>query len=550
MTQPWGTFPPDSGGTAGPPGPPGPPGGGAVIAQYIWRPGGVPSATVLTTWAAVEAAITANLGSVLILTDASLGALIVPAAASTECYGRAAFAPYDAGLGGADIQFADTAQIRNPASFRNTTLRGAPASINFLVLDIPNIQCILQEGSSIVLELGATVPAVHADVPGGQCQLVLLRGSTIVNQTGNAALAVVFIDATVQLIFAIVACVQAPLIGGCYPANAFSGGLTAALIILADASAPLVFQPNLASPIFSVVPDLAKGVAYDDSLVLPPLGANNVQEAIDELKEQPGNALPVVLVFASQVAPPGFAYVLQGNGIVLTLAAGTNNALVRVVNSGTGNSVVADIAAPDQIVDDAGTNQLAIDIDDYVTPGGTTYFVLREWQFVTGPNVWVRTNTQNTQSFLNGVLLTQEWTPGDPSRPGFTNVVTTAGQTIDTPDPATVGSGPSATFAICKFVAGALTVNAFAGSQFAAPDGAGFVTTYNADAWPAGSVFTWQYALSSNNYMLVSASPPPAPAVAYVPTTSADWAGDPATVQEALDRIAAAVAGLLAAPIP
>jgi hypothetical protein len=270
-----------------------------VIAQYIWRPGGVASATVLTTWAAVEAAITANLGSVLILTDASLGALIVPAAASTECYGRAAFAPYDAGVGGADIQFADTAQIRNPASFRNTTLRGAPTSINFLVLDIPNIQCVMQEGSSIVLELGATVPAVHADVPGGQCQLVLLRGSTIVNQTGNAALAVVFIDATVQLIFAIVACVQAPLIGGCYPANAFSGGLTASLIILADASAPLVLQPNLASAIFSVVPDVAVGVAYDDSLVLPPLGAANVQDAIDALKPNAGTYTPTLTIVSN-----------------------------------------------------------------------------------------------------------------------------------------------------------------------------------------------------------------------------------------------------------
>lgn len=41
-----------------------------------------------------------------------------------------------------------------------------------------------------------------------------------------------------------------------------------------------------------------------------------------------------------------------------------------------------------------------------------------------------------------------------------------------------------------------------------------------------------------------------AAAAAYVPTTSADWVGDPADIQEALDRLASAVAGLLAAPIP
>jgi hypothetical protein len=36
----------------------------------------------------------------------------------------------------------------------------------------------------------------------------------------------------------------------------------------------------------------------------------------------------------------------------------------------------------------------------------------------------------------------------------------------------------------------------------------------------------------------------------YFPGASGNWAGDPATMGDALDRIAAAVAGLLAAPIP
>jgi len=259
-------------------------GGSVVIQQFIWRPGGVPSATVLTTWAAVDAAIAANFGSVLILTDDSIAPLVVPAAPHTDCLGRASFAPYNAGVGGADIQFADGAQISNPANFRNTTLRGAPTAIHFLHLDIPNVQCILEEGSSIVLEAGATTEAAHADVPGGQCQFVLLRGSTLVNQTGNPALSVVLIEPTTQLIFAVVACVQAPIIGGAYPANAFTGDATTSLIVLADASAPFVAQPNLVSAPFVVVPDVALGVAYDDALVAPPLGAADVQSAIDALK--------------------------------------------------------------------------------------------------------------------------------------------------------------------------------------------------------------------------------------------------------------------------
>lgn len=37
---------------------------------------------------------------------------------------------------------------------------------------------------------------------------------------------------------------------------------------------------------------------------------------------------------------------------------------------------------------------------------------------------------------------------------------------------------------------------------------------------------------------------------AFVPGESADWDGDPATVQEAIDRLASAVAGLLTTPIP
>ena len=38
--------------------------------------------------------------------------------------------------------------------------------------------------------------------------------------------------------------------------------------------------------------------------------------------------------------------------------------------------------------------------------------------------------------------------------------------------------------------------------------------------------------------------------VPYSPATPADWSGSPTTAAEALDRLAAAVAGLLAAPIP
>lgn len=40
------------------------------------------------------------------------------------------------------------------------------------------------------------------------------------------------------------------------------------------------------------------------------------------------------------------------------------------------------------------------------------------------------------------------------------------------------------------------------------------------------------------------------PGFPYVPSTPADWAGDPASVEDALNRLAAAVAGLLGGPIP
>ena len=36
----------------------------------------------------------------------------------------------------------------------------------------------------------------------------------------------------------------------------------------------------------------------------------------------------------------------------------------------------------------------------------------------------------------------------------------------------------------------------------------------------------------------------------YVPAASADWNGSPSTVQEAIDRLASAVAGLLMTPVP
>lgn len=40
------------------------------------------------------------------------------------------------------------------------------------------------------------------------------------------------------------------------------------------------------------------------------------------------------------------------------------------------------------------------------------------------------------------------------------------------------------------------------------------------------------------------------PSFPYIPAAPANWAGSPATVGSALDRLAAAVAGLLGGPIP
>lgn len=64
--------------------------------------------------------------------------------------------------------------------------------------------------------------------------------------------------------------------------------------------------------------------------------------------------------------------------------------------------------------------------------------------------------------------------------------------------------------------------------------------------------------LSVNNQQIQAVGAPVDPSDAankqyvdtYSPSTSGDWSGDPATVHEALDRLAAAVAGLLGGPVP
>ena len=66
----------------------------------------------------------------------------------------------------------------------------------------------------------------------------------------------------------------------------------------------------------------------------------------------------------------------------------------------------------------------------------------------------------------------------------------------------------------------------------------------------SGDVRTWQYTSAGAQWFMLSREPTNKNLIPYTPAAPANWAGSPTDVWTALDRLAAAVAGLLGGPIP
>jgi hypothetical protein len=268
--------------------------------SIIWRPGGVASCDIVTTWGEVESAIAAAGGGIEVQVDTSIAAATIPSSADVDCFGNVFFVGFKFIVGPTTVvTVADGGRLRNLGGLTNLELRGAPTVRSFVQQNISGNALLMFEGGVIGLEAGATVEAIHfnADFTGA----VLLLGSRIENNAGNIALSSCLIASGKTIIHAIFAQLGSGAPPN-YPANLFTGDGTTALFQLFDASGTPVPQLNFAG---AAVPggaaDYAAGMGYQDGVTTPTLGASTVQAALDILKRRSTGAGPT----ASRPAIPG-----------------------------------------------------------------------------------------------------------------------------------------------------------------------------------------------------------------------------------------------------
>jgi hypothetical protein len=254
-----------------------------------------------------------------------------------------------------------------------------------------------------------------------------------------------------------------------------------------------------------------------------------------------GGVLPFVIVAASQAAPPGFTYVMVAPGIVLTMPAGADNDEIAVIDIflNSGNQLVAN--GGEILFDDSG-NQL-------VAPDAMTFHDLvatvRRWQYVTIATAWLRTQTEPFSAEGSLIFQQPDLVASDPVGYGGFYAVSAAGLTLALPDAPNVLVSGRIGFRITGAGFGPV-LDAGSGVIISPVDGTG-ASTFDFAAYPSGTYIELFQQNNSGPVWTVIISTRPA----YNAAAPADWAATPpTTMEQALDRIAAAVAGLLGTPIP
>jgi hypothetical protein len=320
----------------------------------------------------------------------------------------------------------------------------------------------------------------------------------------------------------------------------------------------------------------ARGTSYDDTLVAPPLGAANVQDAIDELKAsggtlifRPGEPSPVgnvyaswTLLYAAFTATQGPQTIVFDNSLAPCLIPAGAYAMDRaawISSLPTESTVLFAAGATLTTLPESIGFRLGVECSADATPvctltsgvhNLTLYGSFIRQSANTGP--FIRANgPAELYVFMEGV--------------GYADGVLNEGAGLTHPA-IVLGtnayaefyfngtySGVRGTGAVHLAGAGAFVYLLFVGSYGILKPGALTSiagTIYDcyvlADSFVEVSQ-TQPGALGTINFTLDTL----AAGVRYTPATPANWvAPPPANVADALDRLAAAVAGLLGGPIP
>jgi hypothetical protein len=290
---------------------------------------------VATTWAEVEAFITATQGFLTVSVDGSLSPCIIPSTADTECFGRLAIQPYTFNLGStsSNITVEDGGRVRNLFTVRTSGFLGDPAGTTirpFILMDTPGTLLICREGGQVSLEAGSTVPGIS--ITGEFCELAQFEGGRFNNNSGNPTLGMVDVDAAVtQVLHAIISAAGSFLpFQPAYSADLFQTVGAATILQIYDSSAPPIVQTNWAGGYFPLAMSNAIGTAYQDGLVTPTTGATEVQALLDILKRRVtgfGNtasrpAIPADIDTGGMYFDTDLGLPIWSNGVIYVDAAG------------------------------------------------------------------------------------------------------------------------------------------------------------------------------------------------------------------------------------
>lgn len=207
---------------------------GAPASTFVvWRPGGVLETGVTTTWAGVEAAITASVGPFTVAIDTSIAPAVIPADTDFDCDGRVIFTQLQFGIGG-NMMFAtveDGGQLSNIAGIKSSGLVGTPTIRPFLKMTAPGRALFLREAGQIVMGAGSTKSAISVEA-----DLIEVAGYEGAKFDNNACPTIPVIDIFAGASIFILAFIN--LIGNAdLPATLFAGGVGGTLnLVFMDSS--------------------------------------------------------------------------------------------------------------------------------------------------------------------------------------------------------------------------------------------------------------------------------------------------------------------------
>jgi hypothetical protein len=329
-----------------------------VRRSIIWRPGGIASCDVVTTWDDVEPYILAAGGHIEVVVDCSIvSPAVIPSTADTECFGAVVLTPFTPNITGSNaIVVADGGRLKNLSTIRSMSLSGAPTVRPFIQQNIAGTILIGREGGMVNLDAGATIAAV--ELTQTFCEIAAFEGGGFNNNTGNPALGMVAIGSGLTCLHAVIS--QAGTSGPpSYAANLFSGDATTTLIQIYDSSAEPVTQLNFLGGLVALPMSYGSGTVYNDSTIpVPSLGVSTVQAAIDVLKVQVAALVPgsyrASFIDADLVV--GILTVIHNLGVNFNTYAIYDNLNFSVLN-------------PDSVLNVDG-NTLAIDLSTYQIANG------------------------------------------------------------------------------------------------------------------------------------------------------------------------------------